>query len=247
MRLLVLAAVVLAHEETPPPSALAVRDLTRVVSQATALQDTDLAVRGRVTWTACMQDTCYAELAPSGGGARAVLTRWHGGGRAAVEPGQEVIVEGRFFAKIYPRYRMEPWQALGWRAGEALPEAARLLRIDAARVEPVAGAGGSPPGWLPLEAWGEPVFDLATTEFEAGGMATGRKCLVPGEVGPMHTTGRSQELIVGLEGEVQVRVDGQERRRIGVGQGTLVMPGTRHGVANPSGERACYLYVTAQP
>jgi quercetin dioxygenase-like cupin family protein len=78
-------------------------------------------------------------------------------------------------------------------------------------------------------------------------MADGRKCLAPGEEGPRHGTGRFQELIVGLEGELDVDAEGEVLRRVGAGQGTWIAPHTLHAVANRSAARACYLFVTAPP
>ena len=71
--------------------------------------------------------------------------------------------------------------------------------------------------------------------------------LKPGASMGWHSTGSREELLIALGGRVQVEVRTASRRwRAGliVGQCAFLPRATRHCVANRTGKRARYLYVT---
>lgn len=244
-----LIAPLLAHApegSVEPPPLVAVSELPQ---RRAELHDRDLTLTGRVAWAGCEGQTCLVELAALDGSGPAVLARLHG--ELALAPmdlvGRRVEIEGHFYAKIYPRYRLEAWQALGWRAGEALPAQAELLMLTGHELlfsgEPAEPLAALPP----VETWAGPVFDLSATEFEQAGTGTGRKCLAPGAHTPQHGTGSKQELLFGLEGVLTVEREGLEPFSLLPAQGTLIPPATPHGLRNDGAEPACYLFVYSQP
>jgi len=217
--------------------------LAALTRRAPELHDTEVAVEGCVAWAGCAEGTCLVEL--TGEGARALLVRYHGELDAGAALGREARVMGLFFQKVYPRYRMEPWQALGWHAGEPLPATAQLVRMDATELALTDAEATTCPAPGPIEAWSGPAFDLTASEFETGGMGTGRKCLEPGGVTFPHSSGSTRELLLGLEGSVQVTIEGVAPFALGPNQGAMVPPQTEHALSNTSAERACYLFVYA--
>jgi quercetin dioxygenase-like cupin family protein len=246
---LTLCAPLLAHAPEgglEPPPLVAIAELPQ---RRAELHDRDLTLTGRVAWAGCGGGTCLLELVSSDGVGPSVVARLHG--ELAVAPsdlvGRSVEVEGHFYAKVYPRYRLEAWQALGWRAGEALPEQAELLMLTGRELL-FSGESAVPVAALPpLDPWEGPSFDLGVTEFEQAGTGTGRKCLAPGAHTPQHGTGSKQELLFGLEGTLTVEREGLEPFSLLPGQGTLVPPNTPHGLRNGGAEPACYLFVYSQP
>lgn len=243
---MILLAQAYAHGAAPVPVAAPALDVAEVARTAPSLHDRDIAVRGRVAWSACSDGTCLVELVPVEGSGASLLVRKHGDLGLSLPAGKVVDVQGRFYTKIYPRYRLEAWQATGWHQGETLPETAAILRLDATALTTEAGApAASQAGSIP--AWREGVFDLSATEFEAGGMGTGRKCLEPGASTPTHSAGEDQELIFGLEGVVRLEIAGREPVLVSVGQGALVPAGADHGLRNDGSGRACYLFVFGAP
>jgi quercetin dioxygenase-like cupin family protein len=67
-----------------------------------------------------------------------------------------------------------------------------------------------------------------------GGSAAAIVSLAPGAKSPMHRTGTMDWAVI-LEGEVELVLDGGERRRLRVGD-SVVMRGTMHQWVNRSGE-----------
>jgi quercetin dioxygenase-like cupin family protein len=211
--------------------------------------DTDVLLRGRVLWAGCAAEICMLEVGGDEARGPTVLVRHHGAleGGAEAFLGHAVEIEGRFFIKIYPGYRMMPWQALGWRAGSTLPARARIPRVDARRLERLPGGALAPAPLEPLVAPDSPLFDLTLAEFEEGGLGTGRKCLQVGEETPSHSTGSHQEMLLGLEGRVRIEIPGLAPFDLEPMRGFFIAPGTPHAIGNPGPARACYLFVHMEP
>lgn len=242
-----ILASFLAPAATLPAGITTGLDVSELSDRAAELHDSDIEVQGRVVWAGCQDGTCLLEVAGEDGAGAPVLVRSH---TALPRPAEEVIghvvtVTGRFYTKIYPRYRMAVWQGLGWHAEEDLPEMASQQRLDAVDIAIEAGTRLEVPHPAPLLPWEGPTFDLAAAEFEAGGMGTGRKCLAPGATTPVHSTGGHQELLFGLQGIVTVELHGEQPVELNAGQGLFIPPGTEHGLRNASSEPACYLFVYA--
>jgi mannose-6-phosphate isomerase-like protein (cupin superfamily) len=222
-----------------------VTGLAELTRRAPELHDTHVLVEGCVSWAGCGEGTCLLELVDEG--APALLVRYHGQLDVTAVVGRTARATGLFFQKVYPRYRMEPWQALGWHAGEPLPVTAQLVRMDASELVITDTKPARCPAPGTIEPWIGPVFDLAVSEFETGGTGTGRKCLEPGGVTPPHSTWGSQELLFGLEGTVQVTIEGVAPFELGPGRGAYVPPHTEHALSNTGQVPACYLFVYSRP
>ena len=79
-------------------------------------------------------------------------------------------------------------------------------------------------------------------------MGVGKKCLEPGGTTPEHSTGRYQELVLGIEGEVSMKLGtSSEEVTVLKNQACYVPPGTRHSVVNKGTKRACYYFVYSLP
>ncbi len=241
-----LLASILVSEAAPVAGSAGVLGVDEVSERTAELHDSDTVVRGRVVWAGCRDEICLLEMAGEGGSGQTILVRTH---TALPRPpeeitGRTVTVTGRYYAKIYPRTRMAAWQGLGWRADESLPEMASIRRLEAAQLVLETEARADGPSPAPLLPWAGPTFDLETTEFEAvGGMGTGRKCLAPGEMTPVHSTGGVQELLLGHQGVVTVELPGGRTVELEAGEGLYLPPGTDHGLRNVTLEAACYLFV----
>ena len=71
--------------------------------------------------------------------------------------------------------------------------------------------------------------------------------LEPGKSVGKHSTNEYEELIVPLEGEGELRVDGMEPLSLRPGQVLYTPPQTVHDVWNTSPEPLKYIYVVAKP
>ena len=80
---------------------------------------------------------------------------------------------------------------------------------------------------------------------ETAGMRSGLVVLERGASVGRHTTGAREEVIVVLEGQGQVRVEGSAPLVIDVGTAAYVPPATAHDVANTAEAPLRYVYVVA--
>jgi quercetin dioxygenase-like cupin family protein len=163
--------------------------------------------------------------------------------------GKTAEVKGTFYSKVYPFSRLDHWHHQGWRPWEtALPDFARVFRIEADSVD-----FGEPREFreiqeTPLSPYVSPVVDLNHMEFEAASMGTGKKCLEAGENTPEHSSGRYHELLLAIEGELTVRMENVDKEvKLSPGNACYVPSNTKHSVANTGGEKACYVFVYSLP
>lgn len=80
---------------------------------------------------------------------------------------------------------------------------------------------------------------------QTAGMRSGVVVLLPGASVGRHTTGRREELIVGLEGCGEVRADGAPPLALSPGTAAYLPPHRDHDVVNTSDLPLRYLYVVA--
>lgn len=231
------------------PTAESALPLADLHERAASYHDQHVKVEGLVAWAAC-DGMCMLQLVPEAEGGRELLVRTHGELPAPANEllGDRVRVEGTFYRKVYPAYRMRAWRAAGWREGEgALPEASLVYRLSAERISMVEHVA-EPASADPLEPWTTHRYPLEVMEFERGGTAVGRKCLEPGGETPSHSTGGIQEVIVVLSGSLSVtREDLDKPLTLTAADATIISPATRHAVRNSSDAEACYLFFTAEP
>jgi quercetin dioxygenase-like cupin family protein len=225
-------------------------DVSVVTSQIERFHDTNVRVRGVVAAVGG-DEGAFIDVVPVAGAGEGVLVSL---GRGSLEVpkdgvGRIVVVSGTFYSKVYPSYRLEEWHNHGWRASEtSMPRFARVFRMQADSVRFAERGEAAAIREAPLEPYTSPLVDLNVAEFEAARMGTGKKWLDPGAETPEHSTGRYHELLLGIEGELTVHVEGaSEPLRLVPGTLCYVPPNTAHSVTNASGERGCYIFVYSLP
>jgi quercetin dioxygenase-like cupin family protein len=213
--------------------------------------DRIVTVRGIVA-SVCEEEGCFIDIVPPSGKGEGILVNARRGGfRFPTDcVGKVAVVTGTFYRKVYPAYRMEHWHDHGWRAREErIPSFACISRITADSVDLRDLSGEGPViAESPLSPYLSGVVDLDCMEFEANRMGTGKKRLEPGGRTPEHSSGRHQEIIICLEGEVTVlRGEDPEEVRITPSQVCYIPPGTRHAVENRTDDPAVYVFVFSLP
>ena len=96
-------------------------------------------------------------------------------------------------------------------------------------------------------------LDLNTTEYQRilGGppgsvaMRSGLVQLSPGDAVGEHSTGRREELIIVLEGEGELRLNGSGALAVARGMTAYCPPDTEHNVVNTGTDVLRYVYVVA--
>ena len=247
LALALIPALAGAHDPASNATPAQELDLAMLAAQADALHDQPVSVQGTVCWAVCQHGTCLLQLCSSQPEVPRVLVRHHGE-IAALDDlrGRQVRAQGLYYQKVYPAYRMARWQALGWRADEPLPEAALVRRVQAAELDLLPHDGDLPQENGPLQAWTDARYDMHAMELERAGTSAGRKCLAPGARTPAHGTGAIQELLYGLQGQLQVTV-GSQNHLLEPATALLIPPATQHEIRNASEAQACYLFVTSTP
>ena len=225
-------------------------DASAATAQAEALHDSTVHVRGIVA-SVCKDEGCFIDIVPlSGRGDGILVSARHGAFSFPKNSiGKEAVVEGTFYSKIYPFYRMDHWHHHGWRAGEKnIPAFARIFRIEADSVEFKQPVEARKIEETPLTPYASPLVDLDLAEFEAARMGTGKKCLSAGERTPEHSSGRYHELLFAVEGNVSVSMGGvPDEVSVAPGRACYIPPDTRHSVANHGSQNACYIFVYSLP
>ncbi|MBT3223932.1 MAG: hypothetical protein HN348_33105, partial [Proteobacteria bacterium] len=101
--------------------------LGELVEQADRFHDQTIELVGRVRWSRCDKG-CLIEMTDENDPSSSLLAQMHG--VSSLEgvsiTGRRLKVNGLFYQKVYPRYRMARWQELGWRKDESLPAAALI-------------------------------------------------------------------------------------------------------------------------
>ena len=225
-----------------------VQPVAQLIKHAKSLHDQPVEVVGRVRWSKCNSGTCLIELTDEEDPPSSLLARLHGDLPLAEKAlaGRQLQVEGLFYQKVYPRYRMAGWQESGWRDGESLPEAALVQRLTAHQVRVVGQDQLKLPAPPPLVTWDSPLFELEMMEMERAGTSAGRKCLDPEASTPKHSTGAAQEFLYGLEGTLTVII-ADEPVQLKAATLVVIPPMTPHNIDNVSKEQACYLFVASAP
>ncbi len=232
------------------PATKAPLDVAAITSQPKRFHNRLVHVRGIVT-SVCQQEGRFIDLAPLSGKGDGVLVsaRESAFQFPTDSVGKIATVKGTFYSKIYPFYRMGHWHHHGWRASAStIPSFAKIFRIEADSVSFSKPETMVKIQQRPLVPHTSLWFDLASTEFEAARMGTGKKCLQPGDNTPEHSSRRYHELIFVIEGELTVKIERVANPlRISKGQATYVPPQTRHAVFNRSSRIGCYIFVYSLP
>ena len=100
---------------------------------------------------------------------------------------------------------------------------------------------------IPLPKGQEPYTKILGGSPETTCLKSGCVILEPGKSVGKHNTNGYEELIVPLEGEGELRVDGMEPLMINTGQVLYTPPQTAHDVVNTGTKPLKYLYIVAKP
>jgi mannose-6-phosphate isomerase-like protein (cupin superfamily) len=100
---------------------------------------------------------------------------------------------------------------------------------------------------IPLPTGQEPYTPILAGPPETNCLKSGFVILAPGKSVGKHSTKEYEELIVPLEGEGELRVDGMEPLPIRKGQVLYTPPQTPHDVLNTSNRPLKYIYIVAKP
>ena len=225
-------------------------DVAQLTSHPEEFHDQEVHVRGVVT-SVCKDEGWFIDIVPLSGKGEGVLVSARNGAFKFPKDsvGKVAAVQGTFYSKVYPLYRMQHWHHHGWRAKEkTIPRFARVFRIQADCVDFGEPDKKASIEQTTLSAYTSPVVDLDQMEFEAARMGTGKKCLHSGEETPEHSTGRYHELLFAIEGELVVKMESVAGEvTISRAQACYIPPQTKHSVINRANRRACYIFVCSLP
>jgi quercetin dioxygenase-like cupin family protein len=194
--------------------------------------------------SACMQEGCFIEVVEKDGSGEGILVNFpdlvytfptHCAGRT-------VIVEGMFYQKIYPASRVLHWQGHSYRKGKHVPEFSLIKRITAKAVD-IKGEKASIPKPADIPDASIDRINLNTMEFEADGLGTGKKILLPGEMTDEHSTGKNREMILCLEGTLSIVKGNLSPYTISAGEMAYIPPETKHTIINKTESPAVYIFV----
>ena len=103
------------------------------------------------------------------------------------------------------------------------------------------------PKVIPLPNGQEPYTKILGGPPETTCLKSGCVIIEPGKSVGKHSTNGYEELIVPLEGEGELRVDGMEPLAVRTGQVLYTPPQTAHDVFNTGTQPLKYIYVVAKP
>jgi len=225
-------------------------DISVITSHPDKYHNNTVYVEGIVT-SVCKEEGCFIDIVPlSGVGEGVLVNSRHGDFKFPnVSVGKIAVVKGTFYSKVYPFYRLNHWFGHGWRAWEKdIPHFARILRIEADTVTFKELKDKVIIKESPLIPFTSQLINLEQMEFEASRMGTGKKCLIPGDSTPEHSTKRYHELLFAIEGEMFVSMENvSEKIKLSQGLACYIPPNTKHFVTNKGTQRACYIFVYSLP
>lgn len=206
----------------------------------------DIKIKGIIA-SACNEEGCFIEVVPEDGKGEGIVVNFSD--LTTKFPtdcaGRDVIVEGMFYQKIYPETRVKHWQGHSFRKGKNVPEYSLIKRIHARAVKIGTTKRAIP---QPIEIIQASIdkIDLNLMEFEAEGFGTGKKILKPGEITGEHTTGKSREIVICLEGTITVLKENAQPITLSMNEMTFIPPGIKHEIKNLSDKTASYIFVYAR-
>lgn len=103
------------------------------------------------------------------------------------------------------------------------------------------------PKVIPLPGGQEPYTQILSGPPETNCLKSGCVILAPGKAVGKHSTNGYEELIVPLEGEGELRVDGMEPLPVRPGQVLYTPPQISHDVMNTGNQPLKYIYIVAKP
>jgi quercetin dioxygenase-like cupin family protein len=102
------------------------------------------------------------------------------------------------------------------------------------------------PRVIHLDTAGEDYLPILAGPPESVSMRSGLVVLSPGSSVGVHSTEDFEELVIGLEGQGEMQITGQDSLAIGVGVAVYCPPETEHNVVNTGADPLRYVYVVAK-
>jgi hypothetical protein len=126
----------------------------------------------------CNEEGCFIEVIPEDGNSEGIIANFPGLKHTFPLDcaGQEAVVEGIFFQKIYPSARVSHWQHHSFREGEKVPEYALIMRMEAESAK-IGGRKVAIPAPSEIKEALPYRIDLDVMEFEDEGFGIGKKQL----------------------------------------------------------------------
>lgn len=195
----------------------------------------------------CNEDGCFIEVIQKNGDSEGIVVNFPGLKHTFPLDcaGQEAVVEGLFFRKIYPSVRVSHWQHHSFRKGKKVPEYALIMRMEAEAAK-IGGRRVAIPAPSEIKEASPYRIDLDTMEFEDEGFGIGKKQLEPGAVKQRHGKSRAREMIVCLEGSITVYKHGSAPIILKIGEMAFIPPAIDHEIRNEGKENASYVFIYAR-
>ena len=225
------------EEETPIP---------KLVEHSEKYHNRIVKISGIIA-SVCNEDGCFIEVIPKDGNSEGIVVNFPGLKHTFPLDcaGQEAVVEGRFFRKIYPSVRVSHWQHHSFRKGKKVPEYALIMRMEAEAAK-IGGRRVAIPAPSEIKETSPYRIDLDVMEFEDEGFGIGKKQLEPGAFKQRHGKSKAREMIVCLEGSVTVYKHGAEPIILNSGEMAFVPPAIDHEIRNEGKENAAYVFIYAR-
>jgi len=195
----------------------------------------------------CNEDGCFIEVIPEEGDSEGIVVNFPGLKHTLPLDcaGQETVVEGIFFQKIYPSVRVSHWQHHSFRKDMRVPEYALIMRIEAEAVK-IGGRRVAIPAPSEIKEGSPYRIDLGVMEFEDEGFGIGKKHLEPGAVRQRRGKSKAREMIICLEGSITVYKHGAEPVILNSGEMAFIPPAVDHEIRNEGSETAAYVFIYAR-
>jgi len=206
----------------------------------------DVKIEGIIA-SLCTEEGCFIEVVSKDGTGEGIVVNFpeliHTFPTSCA--GCEVVVEGMFYQKIYPKSRVLHWQGHSFRKGKTVPEYSLIKRMNAKAVDIIERKGDVPkPGEINSASVDR--VDLSKMEYETDGFGCGKKNLAPGDSMEQHSSGNYREIIYCMEGELTVIKQGVQPITLKPGEMTYIPSDTKHAVKNQSDKPTEYFFVFAR-
>lgn len=211
-----------------------------ILENPDVFHDRVVRIEGRIA-SVCTQEGCFIEVVPETGGGEGIVVNFPG--LAHTFPldcaGREVVVEGRFYQKIYPHERVHHWQHHSFRPGIPIPDSSLAYRMDAFGAE-IRGSAEPPPRPARIKSASADRVNLDRMGFEAEDFGIDRRNIEPGEVVPRPSTGGNRWMVIVRVGEIELRrADGRSVSLV-KGQLSFLSAGVDFEIHNPGRSSASF-------
>ncbi len=217
-----------------------------ILDDPDSFHDRHLRIEGRIA-SVCTHEGCFVEVVPTDGGGEGIVVNFPG--LAHTFPldcaGRGIVIEGRFYQKVFPHARVDHWQHHSFRPGVAVPDYSLALRMDVLGAE-IGGSRTAPPAPAKIRTASPEKTDLEMMGFETGGFGIDRRRIAPGEVIPRPSTGGNRWMVIGRTGRVVVRARDREPVIVRAGEMSFLPAGVVFEIHNPADSEASFDLIYSQ-